>query len=223
MSDSEEKLQKVIKHHDSITLAEHFFSPSSDTLSGRTLNKEFTIVFSNLPLSCRDTDKLRALDIGCSGGRYMQALLDRGFDSHGLDTGMIPLLYAKAKIGSANLYQASITDLPFKEETFDLVICIELLHHLTDDVLKNALTQISDVTKSNGFFVFDVKNSLNPYVLYRYNKRDNVTRKLTLKARSVYKMTRLVERAGFKVINKKGIFSPVILFAPIVVVFCKKS
>jgi len=152
----------------------------------------------------------------------MQALLDRGFDSHGLDTGMIPLLYAKTKIGGANLYQASITDLPFKEETFDLVLCIELLHHLTDDVLKNAVAQISGVTKSGGFFIFDVKNNLNPYLQYRYRKRDNITRALTLKARSVNEMTSLVEGAGFKAINKKGIFSPITLLAPIVIVFCEK-
>ena len=165
-------------------------------------------------------EKPRALDIGCSGGRYLQALLNSGFDSHGLDTGLTPLRYAKAKIENGNFYQGSIAALPFKKETFDLVICVELLHHLTDKVLKNALGQISGILKPGGLFVFDVKNSLNPYLWWRYKKEDSI--KFTLKTRSTYEMTRLVEQVGFRVIRKKGIFFPVTLFAPFVIVLCRR-
>lgn len=220
MNDSMERLKNVASCYDSITSAERYFNPSLDTISGRIRHSESKIVFKNLDTYCPHTEKIRALDIGCSGGRYVQALLSRGFDTHGLDTGMIPLLYAKEKIKTGNFYQGSVAALPFKKDIFDLVICVELFHHLTDDILNNSLEKIAKIVKPGGVLIFDVKNSLNPIILALYKRHSNI--KFTLQTRSIHKMTGLVEQKGFKVIKKKGIYFPIALFAPIVIVFCKK-
>lgn len=214
------RAQSVINQYNSITSAEYYFNPPLNTMHGRMRNKEFKTVLKNLDADYPPTEKPRALDIGCSGGRYTQALLNRGFDTHGLDTGRIPLLYAREKLKAGNFYQGSIAALPFQKDTFDLVICIELFHHLTDDILGNAVGQISSILKTNGVLIFDVKNSLNPLILAVYKKSSNI--KWTLQPRSIRQMTRLVEQNGLKVTKKKGIFSPITLFAPIVIVFCKK-
>lgn len=74
--------------------------------------------------------------------------------------------------------------------------------------------------KPGGIFVFDVKNKLNPYLWHRYKKRNRV--KFTLKARTTKQMAKLVKKHGFEVIKKKGIYLPITLFAPFVVVFGRK-
>jgi len=147
-------------------------------------------------------------------------LKNKGFDAIGIDTAIIPLKYASERI-DAKLIRASVTDLPFKKESFDLVICIELLHHFEDEVIGKVLEEISEVIKPGGILVFDVKNKLNPVMWYRYKKENSV--EFTLKARTNREMAKLVEKHGFEVIKKKGILFPIALFAPYVVVFVRKK
>jgi SAM-dependent methyltransferase len=153
-------------------------------------------------------------------GRYVRGLKDKGMDVVGIDTAIIPLKYASERI-DAKLIRASVTDLPFKKDSFDLVICIELLHHFEDEVLEKVLYGISDVIKPGGIFVFDVKNKLNPVMWYRYKKGNNV--EFTLKARTIRELAKLVEKHDFEVIKKKGILFPIAMFAPFVIVFGRKE
>lgn len=146
-------------------------------------------------------------------------LVNNGIDAVGIDTGINLLKYASERI-DAKFIRARVADLPFKRDSFDLVICIELLHHFEDEVLEVVLEEISEVIKPRGIFVFDVKNKMNPYLRHRYKKGDSVG--FTLKARTSRMMAKLVEKYGFEVVKKKGILFPITLFAPFVVAFAKK-
>ena len=148
------------------------------------------------------------------------SLKNKGFEAIGIDTAIIPLKYASERI-DAKLIRASVTDLPFQKDSFDLVICIELLHHFEDEVLERVLEYVSEVIKPGGIFVFDVKNKLNPVMWYKYKKENSV--EFTLKARTIRELAKLVERHGFEVIKKKGILFPVAMFAPFVIVFGRKE
>lgn len=210
---------------DSVSCAEYFFNPSDKDILGKLRRGEFNTLFGNLRLQSAPEKKLRALDVGCSSGRYLQELLGRGFESHGLDIAVIPLLYAKSKVQNANLYRGSVFALPFKRDCFDLVICVGLLQQCTDDNLRVALNQMSDILKPGGILIFDVKNSWNPYLRYLYNKIDGkeidgIVR--TMKTRSLLEMARFAGGVGLKVIKKKGLFSPITWFEPIVIFFCMK-
>ena len=147
-------------------------------------------------------------------------LTNNGIETVGIDTGFNLLKYASERV-DAKFIGASATDLPFKKDSFDLVICIELLHHFTDDVLEQALDEIRDVVKPGGIFVFDVKNKLNSVMWYKYKKEGSV--KFTLKVRTTREMIKFVEKRGFEIIKKKGIFFPVTLFAPFAIVFARKE
>lgn len=219
--DDKKKVLNIIKHYDNIEHAERFFrcgTPSN--ISDRIRDKEFQTVFSNLDFNALPSKKTIAMDIGVGGGRYIMYLVNRDIRAVGIDTGINPLKYASKRI-DARFIRASVTDLPFKEETFDLIICIELLHHFSDAVLERVLTQISRVTKAEGIFVFDLKNEFNLPLWYRYKKRD--TAEFPKKVRTIHKMEKLVKTAGFEIIKKKGIFFPITLFAPFVVVFARKG
>lgn len=211
------RILNIVKNYDTLAWAEHYAKAQT---SNKIHNKEFLTFFTNLDYDFHD--KKRALDIGCSGGRYTAALISKSIDAVGIDTAIKPLLYASKRIHDAHFTCASATDLPFKNETFDLVICIELFHHFTDEVLKKSLKHIGEVTKPQGIFVFDVKNKLNPVIGYLYKKNDSIS--TTYRCRTVYQMSKLIEKNGFKIIEKKSIFPNLpALFAPIVIVFARKE
>jgi ubiquinone/menaquinone biosynthesis C-methylase UbiE len=215
-----ERILNIARHYNNIEHAERNFScENSKNMRDTISHKQFLTVFTNLDFEL-PSDKPVALDIGCSSGRYVVGLKDKKFEAVGMDTAIIPLKYASERI-DATFIRASVTDLPFKKETFDLVICIELLHHFSEEVLEGVLTQISKVTKADGIFVFDIKNKLNLPLRYRYKKRDTVEFPKT--ARTIHNMEKLVKEAGFEIIKKEGILFPITLFAPYVIFFGRKE
>jgi ubiquinone/menaquinone biosynthesis C-methylase UbiE len=219
MSKMKERVSHIARHYDDIEHAERYFScVESESMRDRISHKQFLTVLSNLDFDF-PSSKPVALDIGCSSGRYVRGLKNKEFEAVGIDTAIIPLKYASERV-DAKFIGASATDLPFKKESFDLVICIELLHHFEDEVFEKILEEISYVLKHGGIFVFDVKNKTNPVIWYKYKKQDRV--EFTLKARTIRKMAELAEKHGFEVIKKKGILFPIALVAPYVVVFGRK-
>jgi SAM-dependent methyltransferase len=217
MRDNDQRrVLNIIKNYDTVTWAEHYAKAQT---SNKIHNREFLTVFSNLDYDFYDR-KIKALDIGCSGGRYTAALVSKSIDAVGIDTAIKSLLCASKD--NAHFACASATDLPFKKDSFDLVICIELFHHFSDELLKKSLMHISEATKPQGIFVFDVKNKLNPIIWYLYKKNDSIS--TTYRCRTVYQMSKLIEQTGFKIIKKKSIFPNLpTLFAPIVIVFAMKE
>lgn len=217
----DERVSHIAKHYDSINAAERFSRSSPPAnISDRIRDKEFQTTFSNLDLDELSSNKPKALDIGIGGGRYTMYLTNNGIETVGIDTGINPLKYASERV-DANFIRASATDLPFKKESFELVICIELLHHFEDEILEKVLEEISDVIKRGGIFVFDVKNKRNPVLWYEYKKENSI--EFTLKVRTTREMIKLVENHGFEVIKKKGILFPLTLFAPFVIVFGRRE
>lgn len=63
--------------------------------------------------------------------------------------------YKQIKLDVADLGRR----LPYKDEAFDLTICLEGLKHVTD--LATALSEISRVTREDGFVVLTIPNDLN--------------------------------------------------------------
>lgn len=223
MKDNEQKrVEYIAKAYDSINAAERFSrNRPPANMFDKIRDNEFQTTFSNLDLDEFPSNKPKALDIGIGGGRYTMSLVNKGVDTIGIDTGINPLKYASEQV-DAKFIRASVTDLPFKKESFDLVICIELLHHFTDEVLEKALAEISDVIKPGGIFVFDVKNKMNPVMWYLYKKNDSI--RTTYRSRTIYQMSRFIEKHSFKIIKKKSIFHKLpTLFAPFVIVFAKKE
>ena len=100
------------------------------------------------------------------------------------------------------------------------MLCIELLHHFDDSFLEIILDEISRVTKPGGTLISDLRNSLNPVMLYSYHKRDG--KHFTLKTRTLLKMGKLLREHGFVVLHKKGIFFSIPMLAPYVMLFCEK-
>lgn len=216
MIESKERMKNISKHYDNLDFAQKDFREKrAKTYLEWVWDKEFARTMSYLTGFISQGKKLNALDIGCSSGRYTRALTAKGVQGVEIDTARIPLSCAKKWVPEGNFIRASITKLPFAIESFDIVICMELLCQLPDDIMEESREQISKVIKDGGIFIFDIKNKLNPVLNWAYKKADST--ELTLKARTVRELTGMVEAKGFKVVAKKGIFFPITLLAPYVI------
>ncbi len=85
----------------------------------------------------------QSLDIGCGTGATMDHLRKYG-EVQGIDLAMIPLTFSRRR-GHQRTMCASATELPFADESFDLVTALDVIEHLDDDV--KGLSEIRRVLK----------------------------------------------------------------------------
>lgn len=87
------------------------------------------------------------LDAGCGEGFSLHKISEYniGEKLEGIDYSNEAILIGKKLFPNLSLKQASIYDLPYKDNTFDLVLCTEVLEHLENP--KKGLQEIVRVSK----------------------------------------------------------------------------
>lgn len=78
------------------------------------------------------TDGRELLEVGTGTGHWLKFLLDRDARAVGLDLSVTMLRRARQTVPSAPLVQGRADTLPFHDEAFDRVVCVNVLHHFTD-------------------------------------------------------------------------------------------
>ncbi len=111
-----------------------------------------------------DLSELNILDVGCGSGSWLRTLSEWGADPgrlHGID--LLPDRIEKAKILSPgfDLRQASGFDLPFEDDSMDLVLSFVVFSSILDPKARAALAgEMKRVLSSRGTIqVFDFKIS----------------------------------------------------------------
>ena len=143
----------------------------------------------------------RALDIGCGGGRTVSKLCDlvgsgkvTGVDYSALCVKKSEKLNSKNVLcGRAEFRQASVSELPFAEDSFDLVTGIETYYFWPDKL--NDLKEVRRVMRRNGtlLLVFEM--------LRDENDPDHwtaVEQHLNIKSVSRREIATMLERAGYQ-------------------------
>ncbi|QQS46716.1 MAG: methyltransferase domain-containing protein [Acidobacteriota bacterium] len=92
------------------------------------------IVFELIRKALDSTDSLarQILDIGCGTGATMDHLRAFG-EVQGIDLSELPLGFTRRR-GHRNILCASATELPFADQSFDLITALDVIEHLEDDV-----------------------------------------------------------------------------------------
>lgn len=125
------------------------------------LNKEFKVINRILNKIIKKGVNKDALDIACHTGRYSFALSKKGLNVLAIDTSYKALKVAKnirKKLGIKNIRfkRADATKLKERKK-FDIIILMELLHHLPNDIAIKLLKQAIMLLKPGGFIIFDLK------------------------------------------------------------------
>lgn len=85
------------------------------------------------------------LDVGCGSGSYVWFLQQRGYDVYGLDISPQPF----RKGLSRSIIRGDACHLPFKNQSFDTVVMVNILEHVDD---RKALREARRVCKENVIF-----------------------------------------------------------------------
>lgn len=97
------------------------------------------------------TTPLKILDAGCGAGGTMEYLARYG-SVQGIDISSQMVEHCR-KTGMSAVC-ASVSELPFGDEEFDMVFCLDVLEHLPDE--KTALKELIRVVRPGGVLVFTV-------------------------------------------------------------------
>lgn len=116
------------------------------------INNFFTVLLSEVKKLHPDS----ILDVGCGEGFSLQRLQEAGIGKtyEGVDSLPAALALGKKIHPKLHLKQGDIYHLPYEANTFDVVLCTEVLEHLTEPA--KALKELKRVSK--GYCVISVPN-----------------------------------------------------------------
>jgi len=100
------------------------------------------------------------IDVGCGGGFMSEALARRSADVVGLDQSEGAIDAARRHALTTGLsinYRVVVAKrLGFEDESFDTVVCVDVLKHFVD--LDCAISEVARKLRSGGLFLFDTIN-----------------------------------------------------------------
>lgn len=142
--------------------------------NSKKITKEFyTQPFSGYWLDSfgliKDASRKKVLDIGCGGGRNTEMLINLGFDVFACDfyQGMVRTTKNrlikkgfKSKFVAGRIKKASMTELPYDSNNFDIVLCHGVYHNAQSlEEFDCALEESARVLKMGGHLYFNIFTS----------------------------------------------------------------
>lgn len=120
------------------------------------------IILENLDLK----NGMKVLDVGCGRGFY-EIAISTIYPGHmvvgvDLNEGYLTVARKTVRSNSISFIKADATELPFPDNSFDRVICSEVLEHVKDDCA--VLSEIHRVVKKKGKVLISVPNKHYPFL-----------------------------------------------------------
>ncbi|MDP2948070.1 MAG: class I SAM-dependent methyltransferase [Chloroflexota bacterium] len=153
----------------------------------------------------------QTLDAGCGNGRDIPMLLARSERVVACDLSEVMIQGAREKVDEmppetrarVKLDRASVTDLPYADKTFDLIVCSEVLEHVPNWLA--ALKEFQRVLEPGGWLIVSTPNKLSMYGLTRYPGRFLFGSKHAYdKWKSYWEHRSALKNAGFQLSEARG-------------------
>jgi 2-polyprenyl-3-methyl-5-hydroxy-6-metoxy-1,4-benzoquinol methylase len=149
----------------------------------------------------------KLLDFGCGSGIFVEELEKAGFDAHGVDISDEAVRFGALQ-GIKNLSVIDSHKINFSDNTFDVVLSMDVLEHLEDE--EWALKEIERILKPNGIFVVMV-----PAYMFLWGVQDEVAHHYRRYTKgSLLKVVR--DKTKLKTVRSS--YFNTFLFAPIAIV-----
>ncbi len=134
------------------------------------------------------------LDVGTATGRVAREIVSKtGARVIGIDVGRKSLLYAKKRKGNLSNFELVVAHgqhLPFRNLSFDSILCIRALKYFPNYVL--GISEMDRVLKLSGHLIIDISSVLGYELILR-----NITRSVHARGHhvfNIYKIKNLLER-----------------------------
>jgi SAM-dependent methyltransferase len=149
----------------------------------------------------KENSELKILDVGCGTGGNLEMLKKFGA-AEGVDVSDDALEFCRSK--GLTVHKGLAEELPFADESFDVVTALDVVEHLDDDIA--GLKEMFRVTKRGGKTLIFV-----PAFMWLWGVQDDVSNH-----RIRYTKKQIVERlekAGFEI--ERATYANITFFAPI--------
>lgn len=148
----------------------------------------------------------KILDVGCSSGWFISEIAKRfpKAKCYGIDLYNKAIAYGRRLYPNIEFQLADVHEIPFRKNTFDLVICTEVLEHVDDP--KRVLLEIKRVLKDNGVAIIELDSGslLFNLVWFVWTKlQGRVWNDAHLHSFDAKKLNNLFSSCKFRVIEKK--------------------
>lgn len=114
------------------------------------------------------------LDAGCGTGVYSFYFSNFAKDIQAIDISKDKIDYLKREnfLKNINFSRQDLCNLPFEKESFDFIVCSDVLEHIKED--EKAISELSRVLKKNGTILITVpyysKNNEKTYKIYDHER-----------------------------------------------------
>uniref|UniRef100_A0A7V4KD94 Class I SAM-dependent methyltransferase n=1 Tax=Fervidobacterium pennivorans TaxID=93466 RepID=A0A7V4KD94_FERPE len=172
------------------------------------------------------SDEIKGLDVGCGKGDVTIPLAFLGYKMVGVDISSENIDEAIKRLKVKKLLKnnpvfllGDAENLPFKEGSFDFVICSEVLEHLKRP--EKALKSIHEVLKPKGLLIVTVPNGYGPYCMIYDHFRNIISKILPIKPSdhiqffTLSKIRNLIKKSGFDILSIRH--SDFLSFLPLIV------
>lgn len=147
------------------------------------------------------------LDCGCGTGTNLQ-LFDAYGAAYGFDLSPTGLQMARAR-GRTRLVRATIAEVPFPDDTFDLVTSFDVLYALDDDAEHRAIREMFRVARPGGYALVNV--AATPALRGDHSILSREVRRYTRES-----LSELFASAGFQVVRLT--YTNAVLFLPMLAI-----
>lgn len=147
----------------------------------------------------------KVLEVGCGQGRSLKWLKENKDCKWTAGIEMFPEAAEKAKDHLDVLYEGNIEtmDLPFKDNSLDAILCLDVLEHLVNPWL--VISKLQPLLKSGGILLTSIPNVRNFRVLlpllfqgkWEYKEAGGIMDKTHLRFFTKESAVQLIEQAGF--------------------------
>lgn len=158
------------------------------------------LVYSTIEKYNKKNNILRILDAGCGTGKILEGISRHKF--YGIDFSEEAINYCKLRKLN-NLLRASISEIPFRNSSFNFVISLDVLYHAGISNDQQTLSELYRVMDNDGILLLNLP-AYN-FLQSRHDKAIHTKRRYVLKD-----LKDKVERAGFVV--EKITYRNIILF-----------
>ncbi len=151
----------------------------------------------------------RLLDVGCGTGYHLAWARARGYEAAGVDGSAEMLVEARRLNPNADIRQAGVDVLPFPDDLFDAVLCVEVLRYLPQT--EPCIRELARVLKPNGVCLATASPLLNLNGFPLLNRAGLLLPSLGLVRlkqffHTVGGLRRRFHRAGFREVTVRGVY-----------------
>jgi ubiquinone/menaquinone biosynthesis C-methylase UbiE len=124
---------------------------------GVFMKKPMEFIVQNVN-TLREYNVKKVLDLGCGTGRHLIHLIEEGFDVVGVDNSpkaieLVSKTLEDTGIRNVELKVADYTKIPWPDESFDAVLCINVIQHGQYSDIQKGVSEIRRILRSGGILL----------------------------------------------------------------------